>query len=562
MKRTLLCIAALALLAASATSAAAKDNKAADDSNNKRVAVLSLAGYDRVMEDLDFLGGLAGNPGLSKNLEGAIQLFTQGQGLAGLDKKRPWGVTVTTDGAQFQPLVLLPVTNLKQLLDALAGLIGDAQEADGMFELSVFNFKIYAKEQNGWAFIGQSAEALSQLPKDPTKLLEGLDKSYDIALRLHVQNVPEVYRSLVMDQLQMRVDAGTTKRPDETDEAFAARKAVHEKMLDTLTKVVGDLDQLTLGWAIDTAAKSTHIDIMASAVSGTDTAKYIAQMKTGRSDFSGFFQPDASVSLNLNVAIGKESVSQFLIALQSIRTSVIKGVADHTAGSDETTRTLAMDIVGELFDAIQGTLEGGKIDGAASVRLADKASTLVAGGYIAQPKVLEDALKKLDKLLAGKPDYPGIKFDAAKHGDVRFHTVSIPVPQDQPVPAQVLGDKLDIAVGIGTKSAYLAVGKDSLNLVKQAIDKSKADASKPTPPAQLNVSMAPIFDFAASIDGKPEVKAIAERLAAAKGKDKLRVIVKPQGDELLIRVDAEQGVIELVARAIASSGAVAPAGAP
>ena len=72
-----------------------------------------------MMADIAFIGNLAGNPDLDKNLEGMIKLFTQGQGLNGLDKKRPLGVTLTTDGLQFQPLVILPVNNLKTLLEAL-----------------------------------------------------------------------------------------------------------------------------------------------------------------------------------------------------------------------------------------------------------------------------------------------------------------------------------------------------------------------------------------------------------------------------------------------------------
>ena len=51
----------------------------------------------------------------------------------------------------------------------------------------------------------------------------------------------------------------------------------------------------------------------------------------------------------------------------------------------------------------------------------------------------------------------------------------------------MLGDKLDVAVGIGAKSVYLAVGTDSLTLCKKLIDNSKADAGKQVPPFQLNV---------------------------------------------------------------------------
>ena len=71
-----------------------------------------------------------------------------------------------------------------------------------------------------------------------------------------------------------------------------------------------------------------------------------------------------------------------------------------------------------------------------------------------------------------------IKFDADKHAGVSFHTASIPVPSDQNI-SKVVGDKLDVAVGIGEKSVYLALGTDSLKLAKKLIDKSKV-ASRPS----------------------------------------------------------------------------------
>ena len=85
------------------------------------------------------------------------------------------------------------------------------------------------------------------MPKDPTKLFGGLDKSYDVAVRLYVQNVPELYRSLLIDQLRMGVEAGLDSRRSESDEAYAARKKMVETQIEALTKAINDVDQLTLG---------------------------------------------------------------------------------------------------------------------------------------------------------------------------------------------------------------------------------------------------------------------------------------------------------------------------
>ena len=87
MKNLLLSLVAVALLVAAPARLLAADDAAA---TNKTVALVTVASYDRLMSDVAFIGNLAGNPDLDKNIEGAIQLFTQGQGLNGLDKKPRW----------------------------------------------------------------------------------------------------------------------------------------------------------------------------------------------------------------------------------------------------------------------------------------------------------------------------------------------------------------------------------------------------------------------------------------------------------------------------------------
>ena len=550
MKRILLPLLVIALLAGRVVQCAAKDEKPADAAATKPVAVLSIASYDRIMADVAMIGNLAGNPDLDKNLEGMLKLFTQGQGLNGMDPTRPWGVTLSTDGLSFQPLAFIPVKSVKQLLESLAALIGEPQDAgDGVLELEVFNQRILIKEVDGWAIIAQSPEAFASVPKDPTKILDGLDKAYDVGVRLYVQNIPEVYRTLAIDQLRMGVEMGLGRGPDESDEAYEARRKLAERQMDAITEAINDVDQLTLGAALDVAAKTARIDLSVAMVSTSDTAKKVSQFQAATSDFAGFLVNDAAASLNVTAKIEKSDTEQIVSGLAAVKAQALQHIEGGSKlATDEASKKLAKEMLSEVFDAIQATLEAGKIDAGATLNLSDKAMALVVGAYVADPMALENALKKFAKLAEKEPNFPGIKFDADKHGDVRFHTTTITVPEDQSI-SKVLGKKLEVAVGIGSKSAYLAVGSDSLRLVKQLIDKSKAEASKQMPPFQLNVALAPIFQFAAAMQDRPEVTAIAEDLAKSKGKDRVSLVIAAQKNTLNIRLEAQEGVLRLLANA-------------
>lgn len=551
MKKIVLSLMALALVASQAVRSLAKD----EAPEVKPVAVLTIASYERLMTDIAFIGNLAGSPDLDKNLEGMIQLFTQGQGFAGLDKKRPIGIALTTDGTQFQPLIVLPVENLKTLLEALAGLVGDAQDAgNGMFELNVFNQKIFVKEKKGWAYMGMAPDAVEAAPDDPAALFGGLEKSYDIAARLYVQNVPELYRSLIIDQLKLGVDAGLSRQPDEADEAYNARKKIIETQMERLSKGINDLEQLTLGISFDLAAKEATLDIDVAAVAGSDTAKTLAQLQSGSSDFAGFLVPDAAASLNVSAKISKGDGEQLIAGLDGLREQLIKHLESSDKLADDASKKLAKEMANQAFDAIKATIESGKIDAGATLNVGDKTMALVVGAYVSDPKSLEEALKKFVKLSEKEPNFPGVKFDAATHAGVRFHTTSIPVPESENI-SKVLGDKLDVAVGIGEKSVYLALGTDSLKLCQTLIDKSKADAGRQLPPVQLNVSLAPILQFASALQDNPDVAEMAKSLANAKGKDHVYVTVTPLPNAIKIRVKAEEGVLQLLGDAFKNAQA-------
>ena len=140
---------------------------------SKPVIVISLSGYGKVLEDVGFVGRLAQQPGLQQQVEAMVTLFTQGQGLNGLDKKRPWGVVLNSVNGDFQPIGFLPVTDMKALLDSLAQWTGPAEPSNagkGLLEVQKPNQRWFLKEQQGWVFISPKADNLADMPADPTKL--------------------------------------------------------------------------------------------------------------------------------------------------------------------------------------------------------------------------------------------------------------------------------------------------------------------------------------------------------------------------------------------------------
>jgi hypothetical protein len=194
------------------------------------------------------------------------------------------------------------------------------------------------------------------------------------------------------------------------------------------------------------------------------------------------------------------------------------------------------------------------MEGAAAVNLGPGTTSMVGGIHVKEPAKVEDALKKLEAVAKDKPGFPGVKWNAAKHGDVNFHTLSAPVPEDKDELRKMFGDSLELAVGIGSKAVYLGVGKDNVAAVGKAIDASAAGKDKKVPPFSASLSLAPIMRFAAEVAEKDRDKqicaAIAEKLKGeAKDRDHIRMYGELIENGLRYHFEAEEGVLQAIGTA-------------
>ena len=151
------------------------------DSGTTSVAVIAATDYNELITDLDYLGQMAAQPKAGQMLENMVNMFTNMQGLQGLDKDEVWGAIIQTDGSTFNPIVCLPVTDLQSLLGMLGNFgIQTSDVGDGIIEIESPNESFYVKEADGWAFLAQQPELLSTLPQTPTQSFKEITSDYDL----------------------------------------------------------------------------------------------------------------------------------------------------------------------------------------------------------------------------------------------------------------------------------------------------------------------------------------------------------------------------------------------
>ncbi len=529
----------------------------------KVVVAVGFSGYDELKRDIAFIGQLGGKAQLADALEGMLAMVTGGQGVQGIDKAKPWGLLVQSKGDQWPIVGFIPVTDAKKVLDLLknAGVEVEEKGADS-YEISGNGPPMLVKVKQGWAFIGAAEQGLSDLPDDPAALVSDLTKRFNIGVRASAKNVPEQYKQMFLSQMEMVMQLTGQQQPDETDEQYALRMGMMRASIKQYTTMLKELEEVVLGLNIDEKAKAAHLDFDVTFVEGGKFAKQLAAWKEVPTKFAGFDVPGAAMVMQMCSPGGDdEDLEQAKLALEQAKKQAHSGLEE--AGLEDADLQEAKAIVDEMFEVLIKTIESKEMDGGAVLLADGKTLAFAAGGKVVGVEKLENALKRLVKLVGKEePELAQmVKFNAGTIGNLRVHKASIPVPNDDPEAEMVLkmvGNPLEIVVVAGNDTLYLAFGKDAESLIKQVAEKSGQATGPAAPPFRMKVAMTPLMKFVAAVaEDEPQVQQITQMIATmleqTPGKDHILITagVIPRG--VRYRVELEEGILKLIPMAGASA---------
>lgn len=516
----------------------------------KQFVTVAFAGYDELMKGATTIGKLAGMPMLPQMLEMNLQTLGAADAVTALDKKQPWIVAVKTDedGTQFAVQAFVPTGDVKKVLDALPMLGSPEDAGDGVLQINAPPGPLFIKQHGAWAVLSNEKQFVTEAPADPVKSLDGLHENFLLAVNVSVKSVPQAVRTKFLEGMTAAMQIGLQQMPGESEEQFAARRKMLQQTIQQIRTTIGDLDALNVGVKVDDATSSAYLEYAVTAVPGSASAKKMAKASSAKTEFAGVLLPDAAVLFNATQQLDAADIEQVKSNLTVLRNNAMTELEKQGLPDEQLKQ--AKQLAGDLMDVLQKTLEGGTMDAAASMKLAPKAMTFVAGARIAQGAKLESAVKQLVEQVANdEPEAAKlIKLNAEEHGGVRFHVVSVPLALDaQEKLGPLVGDTFDIVIGIGETSLYLAAGRDASQTLKKAIDGSKAGGDKSLPPVQFSVAGGPIARFVAAVgddDAKMPAQMIAKILEDSAGKDHVKLAAVPIPNGVKVRITAEEGILK------------------
>jgi hypothetical protein len=525
--------------------------RAAAAEDVKPLVAVSFAGYDEVRANLAAIGKLGGKPDLAEYLENLLAMVTQGKGLDSLDKKAPWGALIEMND-QGQPVFygFLPIADLKGLMDIVkntpAG--GMVVEKDGVYEFTGPNGKtLFLAQHDKFTAVVEDKGLLDEFPNDPQKLLGDMPQKYLLGVTVSLKNIPAQYLGMVDMMTQM---GGPQREEDETDEQFARREASTKRSMEQLAMLVKETDRIVLGTNIDRETNKITLDIEIIADAGSKWAAVLTKGKPGKSNFAGFDLPEAAV---YGSSLGTATDEDVANAKEDLRVAADQAVRymEKQELSEEQMK-LVKELIDDALAIADKNLETKKSDAGFALCLDPSAVTLVAGAAVAEGKPVENLLKKVfDAVKEEEPDLAeGFKFNAETHKGLRLHTAVIPLTEDIEQLKPYVGENLTVAVGIGEKQVFVAVGADAIDVLKKAIDKCQATPEKEVLPFQTVVSAVRIAKFVAGVSPDESAKSAAEQFAQmleqSDGKDHLIINGQSIENGLKIHLELEEGFLKAV----------------
>ncbi len=513
------------------------------------VLTVAITGLDRLLSDINYVSMAAESPQGGLILGSMVTNFTQG-----IDRGRPLGVVVYLKDNVPAPIVMLPVTDLAAFFKGIEAFVPPPDvDSDGVFNLKVGNNLLFVRDnKQGWAFASTSREALDIAPQDPLTILGPLTKEHDIHFALNIQSIPPAFRQQLIAQITAGFEQTIRAQPS-NDAAKEMSLNAARKQLETIVKLIDQSELLKLGLVINPNDKVMGFDVSFTAAEGTELAKLNAETQVAPSRFTSMIQPDAAIFGHGSVKFGPLTKKMAVDQMDIIPTQ-LKAALDSATDNgqlDKEARDFLEGLVQEILAISRESIDKGYSDSAIVVRTDNETLGVAAAVSPINGAKVEQLATKLKAKVDEKAPQVQIKLNARTHSGVNLHTIELPVPEGNDGARKVFGSKVQLLLGTSPEVLYIGIGPDGYARVKAAID-GAAQGAKPVPnqlPAQFQLSVLPILDYANSISPNPVVDMVLQKLREYPEHSELRFVSKliPRGRESQLRI--EEGLLHAIGTA-------------
>ena len=508
---------------------------------NEPVAVVTLGSINKLMQDVNYVTGLAGQPQAGGMFQMMAATFTQG-----INTELPIGVLLPmVDGAP-EPIGVIPTSDITTVLDRLKAQIGPADKLDdGTLAIAVGVNTVFIRQQGDWAVAARSREVLDLAPKDPMLLFEGLGNSYDIAARLKLQQIPAEVRDMLVEQIKQGFEQALAQQQGGDDEA----RAMAEPSIKQIEQLLRDTEELSFGWNIDSAGKQIVFDFDFQAIPDSELGQMYSFMQPIPSQFASVIRPDAAAYFHSASSISPNAVEQARANFEQ-SFGAIRAMLSADGNLSESQIEDINQMVDRIADLALNSIAEGKSDTGGVLVANEKEIRFVFGSFLSDGNEAKEIIQDLAKKVEGAGDAPEFKFDVGTYKGVTMHVIEAEVPADEDEVRRIFGDTLKVHLGTADKAVYMAIGDDCEAELKKLIDAGNSDTGGDRPLMQMNFTLLPVLKYAQSIEENDIVGKLITVLGSANDPGLIRIVSQSNGSGTKTRVSMGEGLMQAIGAGI------------
>ncbi|MEZ6055150.1 MAG: hypothetical protein R3C01_00460 [Planctomycetaceae bacterium] len=427
-------------------------------------ALIVAAGVDRLIEDVEYLLDIVQMSHLSQ----VVQVGLNGaNGLAGIDRTRPWGMLLFLDPndphAEPVPLVFLPVDDVPKLIETAAklnlhmkavdaGTDGETtSDTEHRYTIQLGEVAHPLVISGGYARLTRPGmRAVDATPRQIRDLSDSLAQTYDLAISVRRKGIPESLFQEASKKLTADQERERMRKPNETDEAFALRSRAEGAIFRSMFSILEQSQGLLAGVSISSQDKSGQVEVLLQTSINGDLAKRLDEISLRQRRFATVRQEDAALSVLTGMRLSDEGVALGTQVIDLIRHEAKRqSIPDLTA--DERERGL------KALDAIQSIISSRLLEGFAQFRSEpEEQFTLLVGLAVPQTEGLRISLETLLPKLSEAPNVTDVEVNVSAGEHLQLHRLKPAKIRSRDV--RLYGDSAALYMGTGRQTAWFAVG--------------------------------------------------------------------------------------------------------
>ena len=363
------------------------------------IAVVAVDSYGDLKKQVDWLGGLSGNPALSLTVEQFIALGTGGKGLQGLDTKRPLGLVVTASNDQPGLHGFVPVTDGDALQEALAGVIAPVQL---MIDIAI---------KDDWAIITPKGEQPAL--DTPGDLFDSVTDLFSLGVKVFPSRMPEKMREEFFQSLEGLQNTPGVIGMDQLPGGDISIDATARESFE-------QIDAFMAGLSIDLPEERIFVESRIVTAEGSESEAIWNAAEDVKPTIV-LPTPKDEVS---TIAKGQTAQAIAPESRASIEASLLNQMPfDQDDPTEKLIGTIATDVIAAILD-------NGSIDAGMTIETDPSAPapmpSVTIGMKIKDGRALEKKLKEHLENSDIIPDTISMTLDAAENGGFTFHDFSMP----------------------------------------------------------------------------------------------------------------------------------------